>query len=231
MSKAPQKVLIIEDEPKIANLVKDFLSLDGYESTLVHDGALALEAVHSYQPDCVILDLMLPNIDGLTICKEIRSFSNVPIIMLTARVDEIDRLKGLKSGADDYVCKPFSAKEVVARVESVLRRSALNFAANSSENIFSYKDITLNLDQFTCLVNKQAIELTPVEFRLLLAMIKKPSVVFSRETLMNHCYDDQRIVSDRTIDSHMKNLRHKLTAQTNNEQFIQAVYGVGYKLQ
>lgn len=223
------KVLIVEDEPKIAQLLADFLELDGYETHIIDDGAQAIAAIDDYQPQCVILDLMLPNKDGLAICKETRTFSDVPIIMLTARVDEIDRLKGLKSGADDYVCKPFSAKEVVARVEAILRRTSRS-ATEDAQNEFSFKDISLNVGAFTCHIQQTPVDLTPVEFRLLLALIKQPGMVLSREQLMSHCYSDGRIVSDRTIDSHMKNVKYKLTVAAPLQQYVQAVYGVGYKV-
>ena len=223
------KILIIEDEPKIAQLLADFLELDAYESDIVDDGNLAIEKIRRYEPDCIILDLMLPNKDGLSICKELRQFSNVPVIMLTARIDEIDKLKGLKSGADDYVCKPFSPKEVVARVEAILRRER-NYHSISDTSVFSFKQISLDTDAFSCTVNDKHIELTPVEFRLLLAFVKSPGSVLSRSQLMTHCYQDGRIVSDRTIDSHMKNLKHKLGALLSEEQLIHAVYGVGDKL-
>ena len=225
------KILIVEDEPKIAELIADFLELDGYQTQIVHDGGVAVATIKEYQPQCVILDLMLPNKDGLSICKETRAFSQVPIIMLTARIDEIDRLKGLKSGADDYVCKPFSPKEVVARVEAILRRVSHEAGkAENSQQIFTYKDISLNVDAFSCHANQNLVELTPVEFRLLLALIKSLGMVLSRDQLMTHCYSDGRIVSDRTIDSHMKNLKQKLNVALPEQQVVQAVYGVGYKI-
>ncbi len=225
------KILIIEDEPKIAELISDFLELDGYQTKIVYDGALAIDTIKEYQPQCVILDLMLPNKDGLSICKETRTFSHVPIIMVTARIDEIDRLKGLKSGADDYVCKPFSPKEVVARVEAILRRIGSGAGKQEqSQQVFTYKDINLNLDAFSCHAKENLVELTRVEFKLLLALVKSPGMVLSRDQLMTHCYSDGRIVSDRTIDSHMKNLKHKLSIALPEQQIVQAVYGVGYKV-
>ena len=223
------KILIVEDERKIAELIADFLELDGFDTKIVSDGGIAIQELKAFEPNCVVLDLMLPNKDGLTICKEIREFSNVPIIMLTAKIDEIDRLKGLKGGADDYVCKPFSPKELVARVEAILRREQ-TYRTVAKNETFEYKQIKLDIDEFSCYVDDTLITLTPVEFRLLLALVKAPKTVLSRDQLMSHCYQDGRVVSDRTIDSHMKNVKQKLSVKLTNDTVIQAVYGIGYKI-
>ena len=172
---------------------------------------------------------MLPGVDGLTLCKQIRQFSQVPILMLTARVDEIDRLIGLEAGADDYVCKPFSAREVVARIQTILRRTARAPDTEEYTNVLVFKHIEVDIAKFRCSCNGSPVELTPVEFRLLKTIMTNPGVVYSREQLMASGYQDGRVVSNRTIDSHMKNLRHKLTAD-HLECPIQAVYGVGYKI-
>lgn len=225
----PKTILIVEDEPKIAQILVDFLTMEGFQTQVVNDGQFAVEKVKDIEPVAVILDLMLPNKDGLTICKEVRQFSEVPILMLTARVDEIDRLMGLGIGADDYVCKPFSAREVVARIKVILRR--VEKAMASSAKSFSYKKVEIDSEKFTCHLDGNLVELTPVEFRILSAMIRKPGAVFSRESLMNACYEDERVVSARTIDSHMKNLRSKLTSVPNFEPILHSVYGVGYKVE
>ncbi|MDP5030380.1 MAG: response regulator [Paraglaciecola sp.] len=225
-----QHVLIIEDEPKIARILADFLHIEGFKTQMLDDGLHAIEVIKRDNPDFIILDLMLPNKDGLTICKEVRQFSHVPILMLTARVDEIDRLMGLGFGADDYVCKPFSAREVVARVKAVLRRTQLP-PSTKQEKTLSYQHIELHLERFQCLVNQQPVELTPVEFRLLHALVNKPGVVLSRDKLMHSCYEDGRIVSYRTIDSHMKNLRNKLAASLSDKELLHSVYGIGYKIE
>ncbi|WP_158769320.1 response regulator [Paraglaciecola sp. L1A13] len=224
-----QQVLIVEDEPKIAQILVDFLTLEGYLTRVIHHGDEAEAAIKSDMPDCVILDLMLPGKDGLSICKDVRKFSQVPIIMLTARVDEIDRLMGLGFGADDYVCKPFSPREVVARVQAVLRRASLSTPSAHSTTL-SFKHITIDTERFECKVNGTTVELTPVEFRLLRSLLSRPGAVLSRESLMHSCYDDSRIVSHRTIDSHMKNLRNKITLADDPQPILQSVYGVGYKL-
>ncbi|WP_338517929.1 response regulator [Alteromonas gracilis] len=221
-------ILIVEDEVKIAKILADYFALEGFTSSMVHCGAKAEEKVKSLSPSLIILDRMLPNVDGVTLCKQIRRYSDVPILMLTARVDEIDRLIGLNAGADDYVCKPFSPKEVVARAQAILRRSQPK-AAPSSLSTLSHGDLHLDLDAYVCQHNNTMIELTPVEFRFLKTLMQKPGKVFSREQLMEKGYLDDRIVSNRTIDSHMKNLRQKLDI-AGNDSPIQAVYAVGYKL-
>ncbi|AZG72931.1 response regulator [Shewanella livingstonensis] len=226
----PMTVLVVEDEPKIAQILVDFLSLEGFNTQVQYDGRDVIETIKTQSIDFVILDLMLPYKDGLTICREIRQFSMMPILMLTARVDEIDRLMGLELGADDYVCKPFSAREVVARVKTILRRVE-NTHGSQSEQIIRYKHLQINIERFKCQVDQQDVELTPVEFRLLHTLLKRPGVVHSRDSLMQVCYVDDRIVSSRTIDSHVKNLRHKLTQASQQKELLHSIYGVGYKVE
>ena len=226
---ADKHILIIEDEEKIAQILVEFLALEGFSASVLSEGSDAVETVKRMAPTAIILDRMLPGIDGLTICKTIRTFSMVPIIMLTARVDEIDRLIGLEAGADDYVCKPFSAREVVARIQVILRRTRFHSESLDESNSLVFRHIELDIARFRCICNGESIELTPVEFRLLKTLMTKPGVVYSRDQLMEMAYDDGRVVSNRTIDSHMKNLRQKLTAP-NLLCPIHAVYGIGYKL-
>lgn len=228
MSTVPQ-ILIVEDEVKIAQLLADFLKADGFSSHMLHDGGEVIAYLKQHHVECILLDVMLPNKDGLTLCKEIREFSDVPILMLTARVDEIDRLMGLGFGADDYVCKPFSTREVVARVKAILKRVNQPASAAPSPS-YRYAGILIDEEKFLCEVNAHKIELTPVEFNLLRTLLSKPGQVFSREVLMNNSYKDARIVSNRTIDSHMKNLRSKIHHQMQ-EEVIHTIYGVGYKLE
>lgn len=223
-------VLIVEDEDKIAQILVEFLALEGFTSTVLNEGTRVVDTVKMEAPSAIILDRMLPGVDGLTICKSLRSFSMVPIIMLTARVDEIDRLIGLEAGADDYVCKPFSAREVVARIQAVLRRTTQQTQTELSSEKLTFRHIELDMSRFECAVDGNIIELTPVEFRLLKTMMTKPGVVYSRDQLMELGYEDGRVVSNRTIDSHMKNLRHKL-ATAEHISPIHAVYGIGYKVQ
>ncbi|GAC16126.1 response regulator [Aliiglaciecola lipolytica] len=222
-------VLIVEDEPKIAQILVEFLHLEQFDTHVLADGKHVIEYVKNHSPDFIILDVMLPFKDGYTLCKEIRQFSTLPILMLTARVDEIDKLMGLGLGADDYVCKPFSAREVVARVQTILRRFEQQIAVQ--DNLITYKSIKLDLARHQTIINDVQVELTPVEFRLLLALVKRPGVVFSRDQLMSTCYEDERIVSSRTIDSHMKNLRAKLQFDNAAPPLLHSIYGLGYKVE
>jgi two-component system response regulator BaeR len=218
-------ILIVEDEPKIAALLRDYLHADGYQ-TLHHDtGSGVVAAVRAAPPDAILLDLMLPGKDGLTICRELREFSSVPIIMLTARVEEIDRLLGLELGADDYVCKPFSPREVVARVKALLRR-----AARKEEGVAA-GPITMDAERFSASVGEVSLGLTPVEFRLLSTLAAHPGRVFSRNQLMDLLYLDHRVVSDRTVDSHVKNVRRKIVDAGGEEDWLRSIYGVGYKIE
>jgi two-component system response regulator BaeR len=228
-------ILIVEDEPKIAQLLADYLQPEGYAVSILNEGTGAVDFVRERGPDFIILDLMLPGVDGLTICREVRQFSQVPIMMLTARVDEIDRLVGLELGADDYVCKPFSTREVVTRVKIILRRMQVRPAevrpAEADSNQLAYRDVVVYPDRFLCEVGGHSIELTPVEFRMLQALISRPGHVFSRDRLMELSYPDSRIVSDRTIDTHIKNLRRKLHQALGGEELLHSIYGVGYKFE
>lgn len=217
-------ILIVEDDLKIAQVIADYLENDGFE-TLIHPrGDGAVELVRDEQPALVILDLMLPGLDGLSVCRKLRAFSNVGVLMLTARVDEIDRLIGLEVGADDYLCKPISPREVVARVRAILRR--VSPAQLPSEERL-HGAIMVRPDRFDCLVAGEPVELTPVEFRMLLAFMDHAGRVLPRERLIALSYGDGRTVSHRTIDTHVKNLRKKLGETT----VIQSIYGMGYKLE
>lgn len=222
-------VLVVEDEPKIAQLLVDYLEREGFEVGVLSEGSQAVETIKERKPDFLILDLMLPGKDGLTICREVRQFSNVPIMMLTAKVDEIDRLIGLEVGADDYVCKPFSPREVVARVRTILRRTQHQPAEAMGDQL-SYRDITLYLDRHECVAKGERLELTPVEFKMLRGFMLQPGRVFSRDQLMDISYPDERIVSDRTIDTHVKNLRKKLAQASDEDELIHSIYGIGYKI-
>jgi len=219
-----QSILIVEDEEKLASLLGDYLQQSGFQTSWIADGTAVLPRVREQLPDLILLDLMLPGRDGLDICKEIRTFSAVPIIMITARVEEIDRLLGLELGADDYVCKPFSPREVVARVKTVLRRSGEQAAPPSA-------GLLLEPDKFRALLHGKDLELTAVEFKLLHFLHQNAGRIYSRSQLMDRIYSDQRIVSDRTIDSHIKKLRKKIAAAAPGEELIHSIYGVGYKFE
>jgi two-component system response regulator BaeR len=221
-------VLVAEDESKIAEVLRGYLEAAGMRVTRVADGAAVLDAIAADPPQLLLLDLMLPGRDGLDVCREIRRTSTLPIIMLTARVEEIDRLLGLELGADDYVCKPFSPREVVARVKAVLRRGADGRAAASDG-----AEPRLELDQqrLRATLNGQRVELTPIEFKLLFTLARHPGRVYRRDELLDLIYDDYREVSDRTVDSHVKNLRRKLDAALPKRQLIHSVYGIGYRFE
>lgn len=217
-------ILIVEDEDKIALVLADYLHQAGFETWHLADGLEVVQWVKEHQPRLILLDLMLPGRSGLEVCKEVRSFSAIPIIMTTAKVEEIDRLLGLELGADDYICKPFSPREVVARVKTVLRRSGgVTPRANG---------LILDEPRFRATLHGRELALTSVEFTLLNLLASNPGRIYRRRQLMDHIYPDQRIVCDRTIDSHIKKLRKKLaTAANPGEEFIQSLYGAGYKFE
>jgi two-component system response regulator BaeR len=223
---AGERILVVEDEPKLAALLRDYLIHEGYAPELHARGDGVVAAVRAAEPALVLLDLMLPGVDGLTICRELRSFSSVPIIMLTARIDEIDRLLGLELGADDYVCKPFSPREVVARVRALLRR-ARDWRGPAQPSA----GLLLDDERFEARFDGARLDLTPVEFRLLRALARHPGRVLSRAQLQDVIYADHRVVSDRTVDSHVKNLRRKLAEARPERDLLQSVYGVGYRFE
>jgi two-component system response regulator BaeR len=214
------RILIVEDEPKLAALEADYLKSQGYDTHCIADGLEVVPWVRANAPDLILLDLMLPGRDGLEICRELRTFTDVPIVMVTAKVEEIDRLIGLDLGADDYVCKPFSIRELVARVRAILRRGR-----NSATGL------TLNEERHEAALDGRALDLTPVEFRLLAALASSPGRVFPRERLLERLYEDHRVVTDRTVDAHVKNLRRKLEEARPGEELVRSIYGVGYKLE
>lgn len=218
-----RRILIVEDEPKLAALLADYLNQAGFSSDILVNGSDVAASVRQNPCDLILLDLMLPGLDGLEVCKVIRTFSQVPIIMVTARVEEIDRLLGLGFGADDYICKPFSPREVVARVIAVLRRSDGNLPVTEV-------DLHLDPERYRATLRGHDLELTAVEFKLLAILAASPGRIYDRDQLMARIYPDQRIVCDRTIDSHIKKLRKKIAAITTDE-FIHAVYSVGYKFE
>lgn len=219
---APTYVLVVEDEPKLARLVADYLAASGFEARLLEDGRDVAAAIAERRPDLILLDLMLPGKGGLEVFKEVRAKDDIPIIMVTALVEEVDRLVGLELGADDYVCKPFSPRELVARAKMVLRRSRRATPDTPG--------LDLDAERYEARLDGQLLDLTPVEFRLLRTLAASPGRIFPRDLLLDGLYEDHRVVSDRTVDSHVKNLRRKLERVRPGEEFIHSVYGVGYKL-
>lgn len=226
-SNAP--ILIVEDEPDLATLLSDYLSAAGYTSALISDGAAVENWLSNHTCQLILLDLMLPNKSGFDICKAIRKNSDTPIIMMTAKIEEIDRLLGLELGADDYICKPYSPREVVARVKAVLKRvTPAASDANTSVND-THARLTLKPDSNIVLVDSQPIELTVVEYKILALLYSQPGRIFSRQYILDNIYNDYRIVSDRTVDSHIKKLRKKLNSTSLQSDVIRSVYGAGYK--
>lgn len=216
-------ILIVEDEAKLAHLLEDYLSHAGFRTTWLNHGSEVIPCVQAHNVDLILLDLMLPGKDGIAICREVRSFSQVPIIMVTARVEEMDRLLGLEMGADDYICKPFSPREVVARVKTVLRRT-LPQPLTQTEGL-----LTLDRASYRVRAGERETQLTAVEFQLFDVLYREPGRIFSRSQLIDRIYDDRRIVSDRTVDSHIKKLRKKLDNLLPDQELIHSVYGVGYR--
>ena len=217
------RILIVEDEEKLAGLLRDYLVQDGFDVALLHRGDQVEEWVRTHPTDLVLLDLMLPGKGGLDLCKALRATTDVSIVMVTARVDEIDRLLGLELGADDYICKPFSPREVIARVKAILRRARPKDASRDAR-------LVVDDEAFRATVDGAPLDLTPVEFRLLRTLAREPGRVFGRAQLLDSLYADHRVVTDRTVDSHVKNLRRKLADACPGEDLIRSVYGVGYTL-
>lgn len=224
------RILIVEDDAKIAALVADYLTDAGHAATCSANGAQALELAREAGKDgfdLYVLDVMLPGLDGIALCRALREFSDAPIIMLTARVEEIDRLLGLDSGADDYVCKPFSPRELVARVRAHLRRRGHASAVAGP----AVQQFALDREQMRVLVGGAPLPLTPVEFRLLAELVEHPDRVYSRQQLLDAAHEDQRDTNDRAVDSHIKNIRRKLAAALPGVDCLQSVYGVGYRFE
>lgn len=223
MRSRSNSILIVEDEPKLASLLSDYLNNSGYSTECISNGLKVVPTIRDQLPTLVLLDIMLPGMDGMEICKEIRTFSDIPIIMITARIEEVDRLLGLNLGADDYICKPFSPREVVARVKAVLRRST----GNAIRSEYLKLDESRNL----AVLKDMELDLTVVEFQLLKILASDPGRIYSRNQLIDRIYHDHRVVSDRTIDSHIKKLRKKIDDVLPDQDIIHSVYGVGYKFE
>jgi DNA-binding response OmpR family regulator len=221
------KILVVEDETKIARLVRDYLEHAGFEAEVVGDGDTALASARRSRPDLVVLDLGLPGRDGLDVARVLRRTSTVPIVMLTARGDEIDRVVGLELGADDYVVKPFSPKELVARVRAVLRRTQA--ARAGGPEVLRVADVEVDLPRMRVSVGGRPVELTPTEFQLLAAMVREPGRVFTRGQLLDAVHGVAFESYERAIDAHVKNLRKKLEPTPGRPRYLLTVHGVGYR--
>ena len=215
-------ILVVEDEPKLAQVLITYLQAEGYATAQVDNGLDVDSALHTHAPSVVLLDLMLPGLDGISVCRQLRTHSTVPVIMLTAKVDELDRLLGLEVGADDYLCKPYNPREVVARVKAQLRR------AQWAQSEPPASALQLHTEGLRAIYHGVVLDLTPAEFRLLQTLSNTPGRVYSRAQLLDHLHDDGRAITDRAVDSHIRNLRRKLENVAPASDPIRSVYGMGY---
>jgi DNA-binding response OmpR family regulator len=221
-----KSILVVDDEPKIVQLARDYLEHAGFGVVTARDGREALQAVRQHRPDLVVLDLGLPEVDGLDVTRTIRRDSNLPIVMLTARDDEVDKLLGLELGADDYLTKPFSPRELVARVKAVLRRAD---ATSAPSDVFRAVDVVLDLPRMRAEVAGRTVELTPTEFALLATLARRPGRIFTRGQLLDEVRGVTFESYERAIDTHIKNLRRKIEPDPRQPRYILTVYGVGYR--
>ncbi|KFC72822.1 response regulator [Massilia sp. LC238] len=215
-----QSIMIVEDEPELAALVADYARASGYAPQVFGDGREALAAIRVHPPALVVLDLMLPGLDGLSLCRTLRASSDLPVIMVTARVEEIDRLLGLEAGADDYLCKPFSPRELMARIKAILRR------AGPAE---AQRVLAIDEGARRIAIQGRQLDLTPTEFAILAALARRPGQVFSRAQLLDAARAHSLDATDRAIDSHIKNLRRKIDAAAPGLEAIRSIYGLGYR--
>ncbi|HEY8438056.1 MAG TPA: response regulator transcription factor [Candidatus Limnocylindrales bacterium] len=223
-----KSILVVDDEPRIAELARDYLEHAGFEVRIAGSGDAALEDIRRNRPDLVVLDLGLPGLDGLDVTREIRRDSNLPVIMLTARADELDKLLGLELGADDYLTKPFSPRELVARVRAVLRRAAADTAPHG--DVVRVGDLTLDVPRMRAEVNGRSVELTATEFALLATLARQPGRIFTRSQLLDAVHGVAFESYERAIDTHIKNIRRKLEPDPRRPTHILTVYGVGYRM-
>src|SRR5262245_52672656 len=222
-----QRILIVEDDMEIARTLRDFLDVAGFETSVVGDGSSALAAVRGDKPDLVVLDLGLPGIDGLDVARELRRTTTIPIVMLTARGEETDRIVGLELGADDYLVKPFSPKELVARVRAVLRRSST--AELLRERPIHAADVDIDPQRMRVTVGDRPVDLTPTEFQLLATLAREPGRVFTRGQLLDAIHGVAIESYERAIDAHVKNVRKKLEPEPGKPRYVLTVHGVGYR--
>jgi two-component system OmpR family response regulator len=221
-----KKILVVDDERKIVDIVKAYLEKEGFRVAVAYDGKAALDMAKSQAPDLIVLDLMLPEISGWDVCRTLRAESNVPIIMLTARDEDTDKIVGLELGADDYVTKPFNPKELVSRVKAVLRRAE---GAAVKKKIIEFADLSIDLERHEVRRGDRLVELTPTEFELLRVLAESPGRVYSRMQLLDKVQGDAYEGYERTIDSHIKNLRRKVEADPDQPRYVLTVRGIGYK--
>ena len=214
-------ILIVEDELELAIVTEKYLQYTGFDTQVIDNGLMVIDWVKQYHPDVILLDIMLPGKDGLTICQEIVEFTDTPIIMTTAKIDEMDRLIGLEVGADDYICKPYSPREVVARVKICLRR--MNKLGMSND------PLGIDEQRLSITLNERTITLTVLEFNLFQLLYHNPRRIYSRQHIIDSIYSDYRVVSEQTVNSHIRNLRKKLTELSPDHELIYSIYSVGYR--
>ncbi|MCG8671828.1 MAG: response regulator [Pseudomonadales bacterium] len=219
-------ILIVEDEPKLSKSIAEYLGGSGYETHILDNGLEVSDWAKANDPILIVLDIMLPGKDGVSVCQELRTHSQVPIIMVTAKTEEIDRLIGLEVGADDYLCKPFSLRELVARIKAIMRR--YEYVPNDKTGI---RGLVLDKARASISYEDRTIELTAIEFNILERLLGQPGKIFNRDDLIDIAYGDGRIVNDRTVDSHMKKIRKKLREIAPEEKFVHSIYGAGYKFE
>lgn len=226
-----QKILIVDDDVNIAELISLYLTKECFDTAMVHDGEEALDCFNQYQPNLILLDLMLPGIDGYQVCREIRAKSSVPIIMLSAKGEIFDTVLGLELGADDYIIKPFDSKELVARVKAVLRRYQPAKTSNSSHStkLVEYPDLSINQSNYSVIYYGSVVEMPPKELELLYFLASSPNQVFTREQLLDHIWGYEYIGDTRTVDVHIKRLREKI--KDHNAWSLSTVWGIGYKFE
>ena len=230
--KKKQKILIVDDDNNIAELISLYLTKECFDTSIVNDGEMALQEFKSFQPDLILLDLMLPGIDGYEVCREVRKKSSVPIIMLSAKGEIFDKVLGLELGADDYMIKPFDSKELVARVKAVLRRyksSSANDTQTAKNSTVSYTDLTVNLTNYSVTYMGKSLEMPPKELELLYFLAKSPNQVFTREQLLEHIWGYDYLGDTRTVDVHIKRIREKIN--DHREWALSTVWGIGYKFE
>ncbi|MCX6079293.1 MAG: response regulator transcription factor [Chloroflexi bacterium] len=223
----PKKILVIDDEPKIVEICQDYLKASGFEVISARDGLQGLNIARREKPDLIVLDLMMPGMDGLDVCRNLRREGNIPIIMLTARVEESDKLVGLELGADDYITKPFSPRELVARVRVVLRRAS----GDATSEIIRVGEVSIDRTRYEAILPDKTILLTPTEFEILTTLMKQPGRIFSRAQLLTAVHGIAFESYERAIDSHIRNLRRKLETAAGDARYIITVHGVGYKFE
>ncbi|MEH7549389.1 MULTISPECIES: response regulator transcription factor [Bacillaceae] len=222
-----ESILLVDDEEKVLDFMSSFLKNEGFEIATALSGSEALVKIKEVNPSLVVLDWMMPNMSGLDVCREIRKISKVGIIMVTAKSDEMDKIVGLEVGADDYITKPFSLRELLARIHSVLRRIGDN--TSITDETLEHGEITISISQYRVWKNGEEITMTPTEFKLLLTLAEKPGIVYSRLQLLKAALEDELLNVERTVDAHISRLRKKIEDDPSNPKYIQTVYGFGYR--